>query len=126
MKRIIAFASCLLMGMSICGCTSKIDYSDNQYIGAAGSEYSVAVTDSNYVTQVMVFLFNPDGTGGWGYASTARDDVLGDTFHYTISGGVNVSFTEDTSGGKGSGYFTTFSDSGQCFVTSGLIFYRIQ
>ena len=123
MKRIVTLASCLLIGLSICSCSSKIDYSNNPYIGASGSGY-VAVASSSSETSAMAFFFKPNGTGAWAYATSVDDDVVGNSFCYTISGDVNVSIIEDDTDGKIYGYFTTLSDIGQCFVTRGLYFAR--
>ncbi len=71
----------------------------------------------------MMFFFYPDGTGAWGYAEDANSAEVY-TFHYAISGDVNVSWKEDISKEKGSGYFTTLANVGQCFVSEGVTFNR--
>ena len=112
-----------LMGLSLASCVpQKPDYSNNPYVGASGSSYAASgVTDTNVA--VMMFFFYPDGTGSWGYTDSYTDPVIYG-FHYTISGDVNVSFVEDASKDRGTGYFVTLSSKGQCFVFENVYFTR--
>ena len=99
----------------------KIDYSNCPYVGLSGSTYE-RTAGSGDTYMVMTFWFDPDGTGAWGYNKSGEVEVF--AFHYVLSGQVNVTFVEDKSREKGSGYFSTFSDVGQGFVSEGVVFYR--
>ena len=102
--------------------SSRVDYSNCPYIGKNGSIYErTAGSGSTYM--VMRFWFYSNGTGSWGYSKSSGTEVY--TFHYSLSGNVNVTFVEDESKERNSGYFSTFSDIGQGFVSEGVIFYRI-
>ena len=102
--------------------SQKIDYSNNPYVGLAGSSYKATAGDSSNF-MVMMLWFYADGSGAWGY--NKNNDVNVYTFHYVITGVVNVTFIEDESKERNSGYFVTYSDIGQCFVSAGNTFYRI-
>ena len=123
MKKALILPLVGLMGLSLASCgPQKIDYSDNPYVGASGSRYGASGGSGDSLI-VMMFFFYADGTGAWGYAKSETDVEVYD-FHYTITGDVNVSFTEDISKDKGSGYFATISSVGQCFVFESVYFAR--
>ena len=102
--------------------SSMVNYSNCPYISENGSIYErTAGSGSTYM--VMRFWFYSNGTGAWGYSKSSETEVY--TFHYSLSGNVNVTFVEDESKERNSGYFSSFSDIGQGFVSEGVIFYRI-
>ncbi len=136
MKNISTLAVCALFSIvGLSSCTpdrnsqqatvqpAKIDYSNCPYVGLSGSTYE-RTAGSGDTYMVMMFWFDPDGTGAWGYNKSGIVEVF--AFHYVLSGQVNVTFMEDKSREGSSGYFSTFSDVGQGFVSEGIVFYRVK
>lgn len=122
MKKALILPLVGLVALSLASCVTQKNYSNNPYVGANGSSYAASGVDGSNV-MVMMFFFDPDGTGAWGYADSYTDAEVYD-FHYTISGEVNVSFVEDVSKDRGTGYFTTLASSGQCFIFERVTFTR--
>ena len=128
MKKCFVLSLCALTSFCLISCTpdaksnqQTIDYSNCPYVGLSGSEYKVTA-GSGDTYMVMMFWFDPDGTGAWGYNKSNQVEVF--AFHYVLSGEVNVAFVEDKSREKGSGYFATLSNVGQCFISEGVAMYR--
>lgn len=139
MKKTLPFIVCsLLMAATLCSCTpdnssksntkissssqtQKVDYSNNPYVGLAGSAYRIERGTTNDYA-IMMFWFYADGSGAWGYNRNGSKEIH--NFHYTISGSVNVAWVRDDTNEWGSGYFATFSDIGQCYVTEGMYLAR--
>lgn len=135
--KLFALPLCALLSFSLVSCTpdenkqssaaststrQNIDYSNNPYVGLAGSTYkNVQGTSDDFL--VIMFWFYADGSGAYGFNKNGETEVI--LFHYGISGEVNVTWVRDDNNKWGSGYFTTLSSSGQCFVTEGIYLNRI-
>lgn len=138
MKKLLVLSLCALFGLSLASCTPDenkqsstdkssqttqiINYSNNPYVGLAGSTYKITQgTSEDFL--VIMFWFYADGSGAYGFNRNGETEVI--QFHYDISGEVNVTWVRDDNNKWGSGYFTTLSSTGQCFVTEGIYLNRI-
>ena len=94
MKNIFALAVCTLFSIvGLSSCTpdrssqqitvqpAKIDYSNCPYVGLSGSTYE-RTAGSGDTYMVMMFWFDPDGTGAWGYNKSGKVEVF--AFHYGL------------------------------------------